>query len=45
LVVSWKEAAERKESVASDALVMPRMISSACAVSPPAFLTFWLILA
>ena len=29
-VVSWKEAAERKESVASDALVMPRMISSTC---------------
>ena len=27
-VVSWKEAADRKESVASDALVMPRMISS-----------------
>ena len=45
LVVSWKEAAERKESVASDALVMPRMISSACAVSPPAFLTLSLIFA
>ena len=36
LVVSWKEAADRNESVASDALVMPRMISSNCAVSPPA---------
>jgi hypothetical protein len=35
-VVSWKEAADRNESVASDALVMPRMISSDCAVSPPA---------
>jgi hypothetical protein len=35
LVVSWKEAADRNESVASDALVMPRMISSNCAVSPP----------
>jgi hypothetical protein len=34
-VVSWKEAAERNESVASDALVMPRMISSNAAVSPP----------
>ena len=36
LVVSWKEAAERNESVASEALVMPRMISSNAAVSPPA---------
>ena len=27
-VVSWKEAAERKLSVASDALVMPRMTGS-----------------
>ena len=35
LVVSWKEAADRNESVASDAFVIPRMISSACAVSPP----------
>ena len=36
-MVSWKEAADRNESVASDALVIPRMISSACAVSrrPP----------
>ena len=30
-MVSWKEAADRNESVASDALVMPRMISSAWA--------------
>ncbi len=44
-VVSWKEAAERKESVLSDAFVMPRMISSACAGSPPASITAWLILA
>jgi hypothetical protein len=29
LVVSWKEAAERKDSVASDAFVIPRMTSSA----------------
>jgi hypothetical protein len=28
-VVSWKEAAERNDSVASDALVIPRMVSSA----------------
>ena len=35
-VVSWKEAADRNESVASEAFVMPRMISSNCAVSPPA---------
>ena len=33
-VVSWKEAADRNESVLSEAFVMPRMISSACAVSP-----------
>ena len=39
LVVSWKEAAERKQSVFSEALVMPRMISSYWAVSPLAFLT------
>ena len=38
-VVSWKEAAERKESVFSDAFVMPRMTSSNCAVSPFFFLT------
>ena len=38
LVVSWKEAADRNESVFSDALVMPRMISSYWAVSPLAFL-------
>ena len=36
LVVSWNEAAERKLSVASEALVMPRMISSHLAGSPPA---------
>ena len=28
-VVSWKEAAERKDSVASEALVIPRITSSA----------------
>jgi hypothetical protein len=33
LVVSWKEAADRNESVASEALVMPRMISSVSACS------------
>ena len=37
-VVSWKEAADRNESVFSEALVMPRMISSYCAVSPPSSL-------
>ena len=35
LVVSWKEAADRNESVFSDAFVIPRMISSAWAASPP----------
>ncbi len=35
MVVSWKEAADRNESVLSDALVMPRMMSSNWAVSPP----------
>ena len=35
LVVSWNDAADRNESVASDALVMPRMISSYCACSLP----------
>ena len=34
-VVSWKEAAERNESVFSDAFVMPRMMSSNSAGSPP----------
>ena len=29
LVVSWKEAAERKDSVASEALVIPRITGSA----------------
>ena len=38
-VVSWKEAADRKESVASEALVMPRMISSNWACSLLAFLS------
>src|SRR6478735_2761337 len=38
LVVSWNEAADRNESVASDALVMPRMISSIVAFS---FLPLW----
>ena len=33
-VVSWKEAAERNESVFSEAFVMPRMMSSNCAASP-----------
>jgi hypothetical protein len=33
-VVSWKEAADRKESVFSEAFVMPRMISSNWACSP-----------
>ena len=28
LVVSWKEAAERKDSVASDAFVIPRISGS-----------------
>ena len=37
LVVSWKEAADRNESVASEALVMPRMISSNSASSFLAF--------
>ena len=30
-VVSWKEAADRNESVFSDAFVIPRMMSSNCA--------------
>ncbi len=38
-VVSWKEAADRNESVFSEAFVMPRMISSYCAASPPLALT------
>ena len=42
-VVSWKEAADRNESVFSEALVIPRMISSAWACSPLAFLTSALI--
>ena len=39
LVVSWKEAADRNESVASEALVMPRMIGSNWACSFLAFLS------
>ena len=35
-MVSWNDAADRNESVFSDALVIPRMISSAWAASPPA---------
>ena len=42
-MVSWKEAADRNESVASDALVMPRMISSAWAPSLPSAMTASLI--
>ena len=38
-VVSWKEAAERKDSVASEAFVMPRMIGSKVACSPFSFFT------
>ena len=36
-VVSWNEAAERNDSVASDAFVMPRMIGSKVACSPFSF--------
>ena len=43
LVVSWKEAAERNDSVASDALVIPRITSSAFAGVPPSSLTSLLI--
>ena len=38
-VVSWKEAAERKDSVASDAFVIPRMSGSNVACSPFSFFT------
>ena len=38
-VVSWKEAAEMNDSVASDALVMPSSIGSAMAGSLPSFVT------
>ena len=38
-VVSWKEAAERKDSVASDAFVIPRISGSNVACSPFSFLT------
>jgi hypothetical protein len=37
LVVSWKEAADMKLSVLSEALVMPRISGSAVAGRPPAF--------
>ena len=36
-MVSWNDAADRNESVASEALVMPRMIGSNCASSFFAF--------
>ena len=39
LVVSWKDAAERNDSVASDAFVMPRIFSLARAGVPPESLT------
>ena len=39
LVVSWKDAAERKDSVASDAFVMPRISGSKVACSFFSFLT------
>jgi hypothetical protein len=38
-VVSWKDAAVRIESVLSEALVIPRMMSLNWACSPPSFLT------
>ena len=38
-VVSWKEAADRNESVFSEAFVIPSTISSYWACSPLAFLT------
>ena len=38
-VVSWKEAAERKDSVASDAFVIPRISGSNVACSPFSFFT------
>jgi hypothetical protein len=38
-VVSWKEAADRNESVFSEALVIPSTISSYWACSPLPFLT------
>ena len=38
-VVSWNEAADRNDSVARDAFVMPRMIGSNVASSPFAFFT------
>ena len=43
LVVSWKEAADRKLSVSSDARVMPRKMGLAVVGSPPSAktLAFW----
>ena len=38
-VVSWKDAADRKESVARDALVIPSRIGLATAGSPPFSIT------
>ena len=35
LVVSWKEAAEIKDSVLKEALVIPNKIGDACAAFPP----------
>ena len=37
-VVSWNDAAERNDSVASDAFVMPRISGSYVASSPPSSL-------
>ena len=39
-MVSWKDAAERKESVASDAFVMPSRIGFATAGSPSSSMAF-----
>jgi hypothetical protein len=39
-VVSWKEAAEMKDRVCSDALVIPRRIGSPCAGRPPLAIAF-----
>ena len=39
-VVSWKDAADKKESVAREAFVIPRRIGLATAGSPPASIAF-----
>src|SRR6056297_189025 len=39
-VVSWKDAAEMKDRVCNDALVMPRRIGSPCAGRPPLEIAF-----